>query len=564
MNINEYLTTENGNKSFEEVSYNELDALVFSTIAYLPLDSCIENNGEVSLKKVMEAFCNSDKYNEMLNNNDVYDVLRIDMIKKLINNERYKDVKILNFRDRGYIDDKNRSEAQIKKEDMQQFAAITFKVGDDIVISYRGTDGSLKGWYEDFAMSYTETAAQESARKYLEEMSRNYSGNIYLTGHSKGGNNALYASLTVDPKVQDKIKSVINFDGPAFSENVVNKYKESYERIKGKWTTYSPQTTIISLALGDHENQKFIYSNENHIFQHDSFSWQIDENGNFIPSEQDELSKYIDSVLNDALENLTNEEREILFTFIFTFGGNDVTSLGELGQAYIDYLSTNGYFSPIGIIKAVYDWNNLDKEKKDFINKVLSSILVALWSNKETFEGVRKFEEKLQEFEKVFKERIEIMKNSLINFIQENEILPANKFSLIVNSIKKLTKEICENFIYGVNKLLEYLRRHTNQGYRNLSYIQGEMFIKDILLIHSLAERLNNVQKNIISLDRDLDDLRRSLNFYELVDKSKVGLIDLFAVKYDNQLTRCINYLNSIYSELEYCERRLIEKTNSI
>ena len=51
-----------------------------------------------------------------------------------------------------------------------QFAAMTVDLPDGThMIAFRGTDGSLTGWREDFAMSFeSPVPAQEAAQKYLE------------------------------------------------------------------------------------------------------------------------------------------------------------------------------------------------------------------------------------------------------------------------------------------------------------------------------------------------------------------------------------------------------------
>lgn len=51
-----------------------------------------------------------------------------------------------------------------------QFAAMTVDLPDGThIIAFRGTDGSLTGWREDFAMSFeSPVPAQAAAQKYLE------------------------------------------------------------------------------------------------------------------------------------------------------------------------------------------------------------------------------------------------------------------------------------------------------------------------------------------------------------------------------------------------------------
>lgn len=53
---------------------------------------------------------------------------------------------------------------------------------------------------------------------------------MYLTGHSKGGNLAMYAYLK-NPKLQGYIEGVKSFDGPGFAE-IFGKVMRMYLRLQ--------------------------------------------------------------------------------------------------------------------------------------------------------------------------------------------------------------------------------------------------------------------------------------------------------------------------------------------
>ena len=63
-------------------------------------------------------------------------------------------------------------------------------------IVFRGTDDSVIGWKEDFQLTYSrEIPAHRSAMAFLEKHLPNLSGHIAVSGHSKGGNLALYSAV---------------------------------------------------------------------------------------------------------------------------------------------------------------------------------------------------------------------------------------------------------------------------------------------------------------------------------------------------------------------------------
>ena len=109
--------------------------------------------------------------------------LRNDFLTHLIKYPRYKNLEISNFVHK----------ISIKSE--QQFCALSIKLNQDTVfISYGGTDASLIGFKEDFNMSFLKVIpSQTSAKEYLKNPYFKKFKNIYIGGHSKGGNLSLYA-----------------------------------------------------------------------------------------------------------------------------------------------------------------------------------------------------------------------------------------------------------------------------------------------------------------------------------------------------------------------------------
>ena len=99
---------------------------------------------------------------------------------------------------------------RLSEREQQQFAAMTFDVGcgpvDSLYVAFRGTDGTLVGWKEDFNMAVRcPVPSQESAYRYVNSildrsegfLSSGDSPAVMLGGHSKGGNMAVYAAMRI-------------------------------------------------------------------------------------------------------------------------------------------------------------------------------------------------------------------------------------------------------------------------------------------------------------------------------------------------------------------------------
>ena len=100
--------------------------------------------------------------------------------------------------------------------------------------------------------------------------------NLYLGGHSKGGNLALYASYFSYKRVKNKIVNVFNFDGPGLN------IKVNDEITKNKIITIVPSMSIFGMVFNNPLDTYIISSSTKGLLQHDLFSWIIDKNNHFI------------------------------------------------------------------------------------------------------------------------------------------------------------------------------------------------------------------------------------------------------------------------------------------
>ena len=91
-------------------------------------------------------------------------------------------------------------------------------------VSYRGTDGTLVGWREDFMLSFRVTEAQRQATRYLAAAAQAAvarDSHLYVGGHSKGGNLASFAAASVPPELSDRLLVVWSNDGPGMDPAIM-------------------------------------------------------------------------------------------------------------------------------------------------------------------------------------------------------------------------------------------------------------------------------------------------------------------------------------------------------
>ena len=334
-NIIDYVHDET--RPFSELAFNEVDALVLAQLAYESIPALVPrlhdeigaygtfsarlrnfnfdlHNPLASLKALVQAPFSPvtlEKMNEVLHG-DVDDVCQHplhmvgfsdaavthEFVRATAANPRFANLRVGAFAE------------QFDSHEQTQFAAVTFLLPDGtLVLSFRGTDDSLVGWKEDFNMAFQyPVPSQQMSTEYVESVARLWPGRIILTGHSKGGNSAVYAAMNVSEKVRERIEAVYSLDGPGFPERVVN--SPEYKDDVGKVTKIVPDSSIIGMVLETPEPCEVIKADCEGIMQHFAFAWQVEGDGFVRVENMAASSREFNASFNQWMTSLTKEQRE--------------------------------------------------------------------------------------------------------------------------------------------------------------------------------------------------------------------------------------------------------------
>lgn len=115
----------------------------------------------------------------------------------------------------------------------------------EATVAIRGTGGSFDAWRDNFVgLAQTDTAMQQEIAKFVNENCKEYS-NITITGHSKGGNLAQYATVVCG----DKIDRCISYDGQGFNDDFLSKYSSEIAKNKGKIKSICGANDYVNILL---------------------------------------------------------------------------------------------------------------------------------------------------------------------------------------------------------------------------------------------------------------------------------------------------------------------------
>ncbi|MDR1266514.1 MAG: DUF2974 domain-containing protein, partial [Propionibacteriaceae bacterium] len=114
-----------------------------------------------------------------------------------------------------------------------------------MIVVYKGTGGPME-WRDNGVGGYydtIDTPQQQAALDFFERATAGYEGDIYVTGHSKGGNKAQYVAVVAD---DPRIQSVTSFDGQGFNAAFLHKYADQIARNAGKITSVANQLDYVN------------------------------------------------------------------------------------------------------------------------------------------------------------------------------------------------------------------------------------------------------------------------------------------------------------------------------
>lgn len=301
-NITDYLEWR-GDLTFKESPLNEVDNLILSELAYIEISKKDEEK-KITIKEAINKFLK--KYDEkQMAKKFALSKNPYSFLEALADSKRFGNLYITNYVNK------------ISKKEEKQFSAMVIQINfHTIYISFKGTDETLVGWKEDLNMGFmNEIPSQLEALHYVNKVVSFKNRHIYLGGHSKGGNLAVYAGVKCKKRIQKRIQKIFNNDGPGFTEDFVS--KGDYINILPKIKTFLPETSIIGMLLTQKSEYEVIKSDSIGIWQHDTLTWQVEGTKFVTLKEVDETSSKLRTTITNWLEKVDKKEREVFINTLY-------------------------------------------------------------------------------------------------------------------------------------------------------------------------------------------------------------------------------------------------------
>ncbi len=555
----EYLS--NSNEALNASNYNEIDALVFAELSYFRF----EDMGV----KPSDSYSISEYANMVLKNQKNISDDQRQFLTELQQSERYHNCTIKNM----------------QAENVEsQWAAVTVDFNDgsnSSTIAMRGTDGTYNGWHEDFELLYDKdgTRAQQLSRDYLNNCD---SEHIYMTGHSKGGNDCTSAYIMSDKDVRDRVEHIHNYDGPGVHDKFRDDHLDAYNELDGKVDNYYPKDSIIGLLLNNNPgNNHYVdadvrptYADKGIFGEHDPFAFGIDGK-EFKPGDQSYISKVVDEVLDKSVDDLTYEERVNLVRFLDKYGifnmiaGEDTpfSNTDEATRKALDELDIYNIVPDkweeglskvivpiVNVIIGVEIFRNMSPEEREAALNAIRSII--------THTAEKIGEDISKEIEKI-KDRIVNKYEEFADWLSDKYNKTKETIRDINRGIKKKINEVQEKW----NDFKDYIKGKISPSSSGKGGSVSGIFTISPPRMYQLQEQIMTISEQLEGYENELDSILAGLPAIGLpavmIKKIKDGTDNFFSVSLQSKCKKYGKKLEEIIRQYERTEKeitRLLKK----
>ncbi len=351
-NLNDYLAWR-GDLPISSVPLCEVDNLIFSILSYIDLDGIVPlpGGGRITVREAAkEYFFTHDAEPRPLGL--IIPAGVVTLFRTMADTPRFRSLELC-----GYVN-------EICEEKEMQFSALTVRLPDEgFFVAFRGTDDTIIGWREDFNLSFLDSVpSQVRAAEYLDALDLPPDSSLYVGGHSKGGNLAVWGAVHASERVKQQLRRVWSNDGPGFSEGLTS--SEAYRELSDRISVLLPEDSLVGLLLEHDEGYEVIRSTRRGLLQHDGLTWEV-QGDRFLRS--DGLSKRglrTDTVIRDRIASMTGEEKQTLVRLIFD-------ALDSTGAKTLTELSRKGFRTLSALVRSVTELSGDELESGVYLLRKL-------------------------------------------------------------------------------------------------------------------------------------------------------------------------------------------------
>ena len=406
--------------------------------------------------------------------------------------------------------------------------AMVIDTGDANILACRGSEdmADFMNMEQDWLgadlglLNSTMTAQEEALRAFMEANADLLTDKQWVsTGHSLGGALADYAAVMSEVLGLDNYAGTINFDGPGHSREFIEKYADEIAQVCDKMK--HRKASIVGNILYDLPGveQKIIETDDVGVIdQHSMHNWHW---------ENDELKEGKQSAVEYLVEK-------------FTRGGDRLPAF--VGDAISKTLVT--------VITGAYWLKDFAEDHPVLVKTVVAAVSAFLLTHPGMTIALFKAAVVVVVAVLVFVGLV-IVGEIICEFLEKLALEIAEAVCAAVNWLKDKAMELYHGLVEMIQSIRQYLRSITPGG----RYVDENPYFKaDPVSLRAYATRLDRVNRRLVQLDKDLDDLYWQVGLLDLAEIISANVI----TTYSANLLLAKTFLNSAADKLESADRKAV------
>lgn len=426
------------------------------------------------------------------------------------------------------------------------FYGCVIDVGNgEAIVAFRGSESmlNLSNLKHDYGeadlrlLNSILTKQQGDVYKFLKKISeseyiKDYDS-IAMTGHSLGGNLAMHgavASAMPGIGLDGKLKRCVSFDGPGFSDEYIEKNRKYIDKVANKVDHFkwSPVGGLLfefpgvpRIPLKFKEKKDFLY---NLITRHSTESIEF-ENETAVRGEETEWD-VLTSKFSQGIDRMPNIIGDTLVAVTYSLMFSTIWFLNQMFEIKKGKIGKMKPFGKVFLVAAVafVAYSGVNLPLLILGNLIIGAAIVFISGL--LYEG--------------FCEIFEYVVNEV-----------AEKIAIVYKWAKDKVGELKTFIAEGVAYVKNWLQEKFNRGY--VYAASNPQIALDTYKLRSYAERIMNVNRRLAYLDRQMDDMYKSVGLLDLWNLLQADL----CTKYSWRLLRAAEYLNDTAADFEAAETEL-------
>jgi hypothetical protein len=448
------------------------------------------------------------------------------------------------------------------------FYGVVIETDKGLIVSFRGSEApnELQNIHQDWInadlalLEGRVTDQQQDANAFLRELKEmgyfEKYDNITFAGHSLGGNLAEHSTFyAAELGVIDRIDRTISYDGPGFTQEYLEKYKEYIEMATGTVDMDHVEQSLVGGLMQRVDGINYFFSEliGKGAVQHGTENVKFNPDGSIVTTDQPSalstaLSKYITSPFTQGMDRLVSPEAAALFT-------TALVAITGAGWALKDALFKDGKLTTAGktVVATIAGGLAGIAIALGPVGTAVAAVAVTVALVKLVIGVVivaAVFVAAVIAYDFIM-DQIEAFVDYMINdFIPKALDFVTETVGKFVNWSKERLAEFGNMLKNGYKAFMDGLSHLFGAGPK----VAATPHIRiDTYKLRQYAERLESLKARISSIDSDLNILYLTEGFLDIIN---LAIAENLPTK--GQMNKVINYLQDTAAEFEAAEKRIM------